>query len=248
MRTVALALATLSLLLSPGCGLLPKRVEYFQRKVEAVPEKTERASETERQAAAFIATTAREVELLAVREQTSTNMQEAAGEVVTVAQALSTSLGPPAEPWDHPATPLALKLAHAGNKLDRAVEDYRQDVAPDVGKKIEGTGVIQLGYFTNLLFIGGGLLALWVVGKIVLSIYAPGVSGVVGQVAKVPLSTLKGLAEQTVKGVEGFKAQLGSLGLESKLEASIRSLLRSELEKKQDQQVQKVARELTDKG
>ena len=237
---------------SPGCGLLPKRVEYFQRKVEAVPEKTERASETERQAAAFIATTSREVELLAVREQTSTNMQEAAGEVVTAAQALSTSLGPPAEPWDHPATPLALKLAHAGNKLDRAVEDYRQDVAPDVGKKIEGTGAIQLGYFTNLLLVGGGLalltLLLYTGVKIALSIYAPGVSGVVGQVAKVPLATLKGLAEQTVKGVEGFKSELRSLGLGEKAEAAIRTLLRTELQKKQDGAVQKVARDLTDKG
>lgn len=239
-------------MLSQGCGLLPKRVEYFQRKVEAVPEKTERASETERQAAAFIATTSREVELLAVREQTSTNMQEAAGEVVTAAQALSTSLGPPAEPWDHPATPLALKLAHAGNKLDRAVEDYRQDVAPDVGKKIEGTGAIQLGYFTNLLLVGGGLalltLLLYTGVKIALSIYAPGVSGVVGQVAKVPLATLKGLAEQTVKGVEGFKSELGSLGLGEKAEAAIRTLLRTELQKKQDGAVQKVARDLTDKG
>ena len=55
MRAAALALATLSLLLSPGCGLLPKRVEYFQRKVEAVPEKRDATAEVEKQAATFIA-------------------------------------------------------------------------------------------------------------------------------------------------------------------------------------------------
>lgn len=238
-------------MLSPGCGLLPKRVEYFQHKVAAVPDKTERAAEAEKQAAALVADRTREVELLAVRESTSTNLQGAAGEAATVSRALSTSLGPPAEPWDHPAVALADELSYRQNKLDRKVADYRAEVAPDVGKKIEGTGAIQLGFFTNFLLVGGGLtlLALLVYTgvKIALSIYAPGVSGVVGQVAKVPLATLKGLAEQTVKGIEGFKEKLGGLNLDDRLEASIRSLLRTELERRQDQEVQRVARTLTDK-
>src|SRR5579864_2422785 len=76
-----------------GCALLPKKVEFFQRRVRAFPEVPASSVETQRKAADYLATKTQETELAAVATHADTNVVNSASEASTVAKSLSGSLG-----------------------------------------------------------------------------------------------------------------------------------------------------------
>jgi hypothetical protein len=139
-----------------GCGLIPKKVELFQDKVKRVPAYTASQVELQKQAAYQAKTFARETADLAVREGTSTNLATSARATEKLTDAVSESLGPPVHKATLAADPLADKLITARGRLDARVEDFRKDNDENAGKKIEGTGLLQIPYFAY----AGGVLAL----------------------------------------------------------------------------------------
>src|SRR5208337_895186 len=78
MKLPVLASVAAALLLLPGCALVPRQVEFFQKKVKSVPVLSNSAVNRQRQAAGFIAT----------HEDTN-----------RLASSLSASLGAPLKPW-----------------------------------------------------------------------------------------------------------------------------------------------------
>lgn len=175
-KSILLAL-TIAICFS-GCGLLPKKVEFFQDKVKAVPEKTEATQEHERQAAQYVASeikkTSEAVNGLNITNPAVTIPLENAN---TVAPALSLSLGPPVHAWPTNRTDasevLASTLTTELARLNKKIDDYRNDVEKNVGKKIEGSGAFQIGYFSYVALIGGLFAAVFVVLKIIASVNPP---------------------------------------------------------------------------
>lgn len=230
-----------------GCGLMPKRVEYFQREVQAVPKKPDALVESEKQAAELTARLAWSAQVAAHAEQASTNVINPLDNLAVVSRAVSSSLGPPTSKWSGEPGVLADRLDTRNAKLDARVEDYRDSVARDVGKKIEGTGLFQIPWLINAgLWIGIPLLLLWVV-RIALNIWNPAVGVIAGQVERMTVGTLKRAATQTWSGIESFKAKIDALDLDDKVKAMVKGVLREKLVDHQDTDVQQVIQRLTAK-
>jgi len=227
-----------------GCGLMPKRVEYFQREVVAVPEKKAAHVEAEKQAAAYVSERAQETLLAATAEQSSTNVVRPAGETTVAALALSQSLGAPSEPWDQDAKQLALRLARMESRLDSKLDGYRERVTPDVGKKIEGTGLFKIPWLINgALWIGIPIALFWV-ARVALNIWNPAIGGVVGQVERVGVGVVRRGFSQVISGVESFKVKIDSLDLDDKAKDLVKELLREKLADNQDHDVQAAIKKL----
>lgn len=229
-----------------GCGILPKKVEYFQHKVKPVPEATETAKEHQRQAAQFVAVKAAQVEKVAISEG-ATNIIVPAAEASGAAQALSQSLGPAETPWTKSSTNLVQTLQKDQAKLNARIEDYRQDVQQDVGKKIEGTGLFQIGYFTQWGIVLGILALLWTALKIY-GLVNPAVglgTNLVGRIGSSILS--RGLSE-VVAGGERFKAYLESSAVTAEVKAYVQDLFQRAHMEAQSQDVQAIVTDLTRKA
>lgn len=143
------------LLIGAGCGLWPKTVEFGQSKVKPVPEKTQKNDEQDRQAAQYVDKKVEQSYIAAIRENSSTNVMNPLFDAHIVAPALSLSLGPPMTEWPMtaPATNLVKDLHRNVATLNKNLETYREKTEPLVGKKIEGTGFFQIGYFSYVLIL-----------------------------------------------------------------------------------------------
>jgi len=206
-----------------GCGtLIPKKVELFQKKVQALPGKERRLLEHERQAAEL---TERRADS-ALRAATSGNavasilpLQDARA----VADALSLSLGPPSDPWDGTAADLAAKLSHERSGYDRNIDSYRDDVQPLEGKKIEGTGLIQVSYFVWVGGIALVLLVVYFVARVLMQALAmsnPGVSVGLNALQMGGAAASRMLA-QVLKGGKLFKKDVDALALDPDVKAKV---------------------------
>lgn len=209
-----LTILSLSLVLfTQGCALtsalMPKRVEFFQDKVQKVPFPSRYEQELQRESADRAKKKAAETVLAATDEGCSTNVLAPAKETAVLTDSLSTSLGPPAKiPSSDVTSPaLAEKLTKEVAKLNAKIDTVRQENNKDAGKKIEGTGAISIPYF---LYAGGIALLLfigWHLAHTALTLAAaanPGAAvGVAGMnVASTVLS--KGF-QQLVTGGNEFK-------------------------------------------
>src|ERR1035438_1925375 len=158
-----------ALVFMTGCGtLIPKTVELFQKKVQAVPTLTASDKETQKEAASLASKRANDTMVAAISNEAPAAVITPAADTVSLTKSVSESLGPPLSPWtafDGPATELSAKLDHSVAKLDKKLAVYSADTQPLVGKKIEGTGFFQIPYFVWLLMVGAGILILFVVGK-----------------------------------------------------------------------------------
>jgi hypothetical protein len=229
-----------------GCGLIPKHVEYGQRKVKPVPEYTASAAEHERQAAQYVATKTEQVKVAAIAEHSSTNVLIPAAEANGAAEALTEFIGPPSSPWKDTSTNLVQTLHHDQAKLNLKVEAYREHVEQDVGKKIEGTGWLQLSYFTNAGIIFG-VFALIFVGLKIYGMTNPAVGlgvNVAGRVASSVVS--RGLSE-VVAGGERFKSYLEASNIPSDVKSYVADLFQRAHMEAQSQDVQTVVTTLTAK-
>ncbi|WP_196301940.1 hypothetical protein, partial [Streptococcus pneumoniae] len=70
-----------------------------------------------------------------------------AGETAILSEAVADSVGPPLKPSNDPAPVLADKLSHTIAVLDKRLEQFKEDNNENAGKKIEGTGLLQIPYF-----------------------------------------------------------------------------------------------------
>lgn len=213
-----------ALVFTSGCSvLLPKKVEFFQDKVATFPEAKLSEKETQRQAAAMAAVKAEQVLLAAVSNHVPESVVSPAKDVAVLTEAVALSVGPPAKPWGGTATNLAAKLDSSVASLNRRVDSFKADNNSNAGKKIEGTGVFQVGYFSMLAVLLGGLALLWV-GLKLYGLVNPVVglgTNVVGRVASTALN--KAVAEVT-EGGEWFKEYLAESDLDDQIKSKVKEL------------------------
>lgn len=228
-----------------GCGtLIPKKVEFFQKKVQAVPTKSAYQEEVERQAAYAASLSARLTVEAAVSNNSPATVITPAKNTEALTAAVSTSLGPPQSIPSGPVTNLANKLIESRASLDHRVDRYAAKVDPLVGKKIEGTGFIRIPYF---VYIGSIILVIFLAWT-ALKIYGS-MNPVVGLgtniVGRLSSKTVASIASQVTKGGEVFKEELSNSGLEQAVKDKVLEIFANAHSKVQDKSTQDVVKSLT---
>lgn len=246
---IGLLVAVLSLVLS-GCGsLMPKKVEFFQDKVKTFPEQSPELVELERQALYRAHDKTVQVLAAAAKEQSSTNVVAPAKEAAKLTEAVAVTMGPPAKPAGPSVTSekLAQKLESAVAEYNKEVQEFRLDNNVNAGKKIEGTGLIQISYFAW----AGGVIAVIAVLFLLLKLFLS-VASVANPAAAVGLNMVsaagsvvsKGFS-QLVKGGEKFKERIEKEISDPALKQKILDTFRAEHMGAQDQEVQNVVQTIT---
>jgi len=231
-----------------GCGtLIPKKVEIGQDKVEKFPTPRWREREVQKEAAQRVKEKAREVVLNGVKENVPDSVLAPAKEVEQVADAIADVLGPPASRADEESPNLADKVRSVVAKQDRRVDEFAKENDTNAGKKIEGTGLIQVSYFAWV----GGFLALLFLGYLalkVLSTLGSLANPAVGVGANLLSFTAKGAGRalaQVVKGGQNFKKLLDERITSDATKKEILELFRVAQNKAQDEDVQDAIKKLT---
>jgi len=250
MKTLVLSVI---MALCAGCSsLMPKAVEFGQDKVARYPEISAKQTEVLKQTAWKASELAREVHIGAVQENVSTNLVVKAEDTSLLTESVSDALGPPRRQpaEDATARELVASLEHRIALYAADVQDFKDEIAPLAGKKVEGTGWFQVPY---LLWIGGIAVAAWLVytfGKVGLSVAALAHPAAGMGLAAVNLTgSLAGkMIKQLAVGGERFKEALGKLNLDEKVREIVLNTFRAEHESVQDEDTQVVVKELTNKG
>jgi len=235
-----------------GCAaLMPKQVEFGQDKVEKFPTPDKGFREVQKQAAVMLADELDAIKENYLAEGSSPDEVRPVSEAASLADALSTSLGPPLKPfkllslktWERPLLVLSDELDRETARYIDDVGDFADDNDKNAGKKIEGTGWIQIGYFSFLgLFLILGFFA-YVALKVVGTLNPP--VGVGMQLAKVPVKLAGRVLSQVLKGGEGFKEIIKQRATWSSDE--VVKLFREKQERAQDQESQELVKHLTKK-
>lgn len=242
-QLIAVALLAVSL---TGCGILPKQVEFFQRKVQAVPVISDAAVEHQRQAAQYVAEEAKITQEAALSTKADPSVLLPIMETYKVAMALTESVGPPLEPYtaDKPAQPIVDTLHHDQAKLNHKIENYAEHVDKDVGKKIEGTGFFQIGYFSYLVIIV--VLVLLAYGALrIYGMVNPAVGLGVNTVTGVASSLLSKGVSELVAGGESFKNYIEASPLTADVKNYVQDLFVRAHTSAQSSDVQTVVNQLT---
>lgn len=171
-RFIPIYLILLTLLAS-GCTLVPKRVEYFQDRVRSVPVRTETSEESLRQAARLAADRAAETERAALTTDAAPEVLSPARDTAVLTETVSDRLGPPSAPWRGDINALLVRMDAQEARYQRELSTYRARVQENVGKPIEGTGAIQIGYFTHLLILAAIFAVAWMIVRIIAIFNAP---------------------------------------------------------------------------
>ena len=244
------ALAIFAALLLAGCGsLVPKKVEFFQDKVRQFPEQSEKLLELERQAIYRAVEKNAQTVLAAVAEGASTNVVRPAQEAQVLTEAVAVVVGPPESPASAYVSSenLAVKLESQVAKFNGKVDDFKKTSNENVGKKIEGTGLIQVSYFYWVGGIAGVLLLVFIAVKIALSVLAmanPGAAIGLNVVNAAQSVVTKGFS-QLVKGGEEFKGWVDKEVQDAGLKQKILDAFRTSHVQSQDHDVQNVVSALT---
>jgi hypothetical protein len=240
-------IAILALSLTVGCGtLIPKKVELLQDKVRAFPEQRASEVELQRQAAAKAANLASCTALLARLTKADSNVVASAEDTAILSGAVSQSLGPPLRVSHDTATNLALDLQHAIARLNERIAEFKDDNNTNTGKKIEGTGLVQVSYFAWV----GGFLALLFLGYLALKVVTilgsaanPGVAlGV--NVANLGARGLAKAFSQVLKGGQSFKKAIEEKLEDPALKAKVLEIFRAAQNEAQDDDVKAVIKSL----
>lgn len=198
-----------SLCLLTGCSLIPKKVELFQDKVHRFPQPSAKQEEFQREAAALAKQRAAQTVDEAIKENASPFVLAPARDTEKLADAVSTSLGPPVK--EATDASVADKLNSATGKYNNKVEDFSKENDKNANKKIEGTGLVQVPYFAWAGGVVALILLVWVVLKAVLTAASAANPGALIGVAgmNVAGNTLAKGFHQVVKGGELFKEWVG---------------------------------------
>lgn len=242
----------LLLALLPGCGtLIPHQVEFFQKKVKPLPTATAQDKEVQRQAAASAAESAQATLDAALSYHAPAAVAAPAADTVVLTRAVSTSLGPPLQPWQGEVDALAAKLNGSVARLNKRLDDYKAVAQSEAGKKIEGTGLIRIPYFVWLGIVGAGVMVLFVLGSLAwgaLKVYGMTnpVVGLGTNTLSMGASTVAKAFSQVVAGGEAFKTAIeAKFGAGSDTAKQVLDLFASEHQKAQDSDVQGAVKTLT---
>jgi hypothetical protein len=226
-----------------GCSiLLPGKKEFFQKEVPTFPEQSFKELEALRQAASKAKEAAAETLLAAQTEGVPNSVVGPAKDAVILTDAVSAGVGPPLKQTSQPAEVVAKAALKATAEHNREVDRLRARLKPIEGKDVEGTGRIQIGYFS---LIGGlllvGFLAFVVLRAIVSVAAAANPSVAVGAGAASGLLKIggrvvsKGFA-QIMKGGERFKTAVED-NLEPAIAERVKELFREAQDREQDEEV-----------
>jgi hypothetical protein len=244
-----LAAIILAVLLT-GCGsMIPKKVEFFQDTVAKYPEPSPALREQMRQAVYRAHDKAAVTVRAAVAENASTNVIAPAKEVERLTESVSFSLGPPEDPPMRGVTSeaIAFKLERSVAKLNEKIEDFKTDNNVNTGKKIEGTGLVQISY---VWYVGGILAAiclLFIAGKIALTLFAaanPAAAVGLGVVNVAQAVVTKGFS-QLIKGGENFKNWVEKEVSDPAVKQKVLEAFRATHKQAQDFDVQSTVRAVT---
>lgn len=239
-------------MLFAGCSLIPKNVEFFQKKVKDVPAKKASAIETERQAAKYLWEELDNAYVAAMVEHASTNVTIPLRNAHIVAPALSLSLGPPETVWptastyqSDSSTNLAKELTKNTAKLNEKIDDYRDDTKPLAGKKIEGTGLIQMSYFTYV----GILIGLVMLVRFGMNVYAKtNPAAAIGMnMMRIPAQQASKALSEIIEGGEHFIGKVTDEIKDPVVLDKVISLFKSAHMEKQSRDVQNIVDTLTKK-
>lgn len=240
-----LILLALTLTILTGCGsLLPKKVEFFQSKVQKFPEHSDSFNETQRQAAALAAKKADETFVNAVKANSPITVTAPAEETALLTHSVTTSLGPPNTPATVPGGVVAKELDHAVAKFNGKVESFKERDDKYAGKKIEGTGLFSVGYFTYIGIILLVLFLAWTALKIY-GVANPIVGAGTSLVGRVSSSVLSRAVSEISAGGEAFKDYMENSDLSKDVQAKVLDLFSRAHVEAQSVDVQNVVQTLT---
>jgi hypothetical protein len=238
-------LAILTSVMLTGCSLIPKNVEFGQDKVKKFPSHAHAQLEAERQAVSLAADKAREAEAIAIVDQSSA--AKPAGEAAELSESVTRSLGPPADKWTGEVNRLTERLDRLTSKYNDLLVNFQKGNDENAGKKIEGTGFLQVPYFLWLGIVGAIIAIVWLVLKTVANVAAASNPGVaVGmKVAQAGGRVLSRGLSQLVKGGESFKSWLKKEVPDEALKEKILEAFKQHHMTAQDEDVQNMIKELT---
>lgn len=240
-------ISLLALCLLTGCGtLVPHRVEFFQSKVKAFPEQSDTLKEDQRKAAALASVRASETYLAAVKANSPATITNPAKETVDLTHAVSTSLGPPKYLYTgkDASKNLVESLNYDVAKFNGKVEDFKQRNDKFEGKKIEGTGLFSIGYFTYIGLIFLVLFLAWTALKIY-GMANPLVGAGTSLVGRVSSSLLSRAVSEISAGGEAFKDYLENSDLSKEVQAQVLDLFSRAHVEAQSTDVQRIVSTLT---
>lgn len=241
---VALITCCIAFTMTTGCSsLLPGKVEFFQRKVKAVPEKTAQAKEFEKQAARELTKNVNEAYDEATKNNATNSVIKPLEKAKTVAPALAESLGPPRTEWSGNSTNLSKSLYKQRAELDKDLEKYKNKVDKNVGKEIEDTGLIQLPYFVFIGILFAIACVAWFALK-VLALANPGV-GVGVKVAQVGGRAASNMLSEVIEAGEEFKNQVQKKISDLEIQRHVLELFRQAHLAKQSRETQNTIKKLT---
>lgn len=226
-----------------GCSILsPGKKEFFQTKVPVFPEKA-KVEEKQKQAATFVAEKVTLAYDEGLKAQVTNTVMTPLGEAKAVVAPLAESMGPPATPYQGTATNLVLDLHKLESRYDAALKQLENKLDGLEGKKIEGTGLIQMGYFTWIALLFGIGALLFFVLKIV-SIFNPPVALATSAVSAGAGLVRRGFSE-VVEAGEKFKDLVGKKIEDPDTQQHILDLFRRAHMETQSRDVQTVIQHLT---
>jgi len=238
----------LSLLSLTGCisSLIPKTVEFGQSKVHRFPEPTSSQKELQKEAAELAKEKAAQTLLAATAENTSTNVITPARETAVLTDAVAESVGVPASRPTESSQALADELRASIAKLDKKIESFKAENEKVAGKKVEGSGLIQVPYF---LYAGGFVLIVvvgWHLAKTALTVASaanPGALVGVGAMNVAGSLAGKGLT-QVVQGGKDFLGWVNKEVSDPILKQKVLDAFTSSHKMAQDSDVQSVVKQL----
>ena len=181
-----LFLSLFAVLFLSGCALIPKPVEFFQKKVAAFPEPSARMGEVQKQAAQRAKVAAQATFEDAIAENSSPVLRADARDAAVLTDAVSTSLGPPKKDAVGTSDEVARELRAQIAKLNAKIDAFQAQNEKVEGKKIEGTGFFQIPYFVYLavviliIVVGWHLLHTVITGLQVAGVANPAVGAAAG--------------------------------------------------------------------
>ena len=237
------SLSTLVLVLGlSGCSLLmPGKKEFFQSKVPVYPEKL-KLEEKQRQATQYVTEQLVVAHDEGLRADVTNSVMTPLGNALQVAVPLAASVGPPETPYKGGPTNLSRDLSYLQAKFDASLHRLETQLESLEGKKIEGTGLIQMGYFSYIALLFGIGAFLWFVLKIV-AVFNPPVAIGTGVVSAGAALLRRGFGEVVTAGQE-FKKMVVKQVESPELQQQVLDLFTQAHKQEQSKDVQTVIKTL----
>ena len=246
--------ASLAILLT-GCGtLIPKSVEFGQDKVAKFPEPKAAEKEKQRQAARMAADRAEQTLENALTCNAPFEVIKPAEDTAVLTDAVAESVGPPKTPApvDKEARAMAAELRSTMAKLASRIDSFKSDNNENTGKKIEGTGWLQIPYFVYILLVGAMVFVGFILMGLAwtfLKMY--GLSNPPVQLGVTAVQAgagfLKRALSEVVSGGEKFKEDVMAHVKDPALQEKLKEVFRISQERVQSQDTQALVQAMTPK-